>query len=145
MNGPQHAGAQADGFGGQHGVGGSHQGVGRIGALQSITLVGSTPIGSPIVGWVCERFGARAGLVLGAAVGIGVVLSLLLQLNQEAIDLAVIGALSIKRATTIEFDDASQQWVVRSPDGAHLYQSPRRQQCLDWERGYFNNNTETRT
>jgi hypothetical protein len=39
---------------------------GRIGALQSITLVGSTPIGSPIVGWVCERFGARAGLALGA-------------------------------------------------------------------------------
>ena len=38
---------------------------GRIGALQSITLVGSTPIGSPIVGWVCERFGARAGLALG--------------------------------------------------------------------------------
>jgi predicted MFS family arabinose efflux permease len=43
---------------------------GRIGALQSITLVGSTPIGSPIVGWVCERFGARAGLVLGAGAAV---------------------------------------------------------------------------
>lgn len=44
---------------------------GRIGALQSITLVGSTPVGSPIVGWVCERFGARAGLVLGAVAALG--------------------------------------------------------------------------
>ncbi|NLE61965.1 MAG: hypothetical protein GX616_26720 [Planctomycetes bacterium] len=66
-------------------------------------------------------------------------------LYTEAIPLHALGRLSIRRATTIEFDDASQQWVVRSPDGAHLYQSPRRQQCLDWERGYFNNNTETRT
>jgi hypothetical protein len=39
---------------------------GRVLALQAIVFLGSTPIGGPIVGAVCERFGARYGLALGA-------------------------------------------------------------------------------
>jgi predicted MFS family arabinose efflux permease len=38
---------------------------GRVLALQAMVFLGSTPIGGPIVGAVCERFGARAGLALG--------------------------------------------------------------------------------
>jgi len=38
---------------------------GRVLALQAMVFLGSTPIGGPIVGAVCERFGARAGLVVG--------------------------------------------------------------------------------
>ena len=38
---------------------------GRVLALQAMVFLGSTPIGGPIVGWVCEHFGARAGLLLG--------------------------------------------------------------------------------
>lgn len=60
-------------------------------------------------------------------------------LYTEAIELHELGRLSIRRATTIEFEDATQQWVVRDPTGAPLYQSPSRQSCLNWERGYFNN------
>ncbi len=40
---------------------------GRVMALWSVAFLGSTPIGGPIAGWVSEQFGARAGLVLGAA------------------------------------------------------------------------------
>ena len=40
---------------------------GRVMALQGMVLLGSTPVGGPLVGWVCERFGPRAGLLLGAA------------------------------------------------------------------------------
>jgi MFS family permease len=43
---------------------------GRIGALQSIVLMGSTPIGGPVLGWVCDRYGARYGLLIGALAGI---------------------------------------------------------------------------
>lgn len=39
---------------------------GRILALQAMVFLGSTPIGGPIIGVVCERFGARYGLVIGA-------------------------------------------------------------------------------
>ncbi len=39
---------------------------GRVMALWFIALQGSTPIGGPIVGLVMSRFGARAGLGLGA-------------------------------------------------------------------------------
>jgi MFS family permease len=44
---------------------------GRVMALQGIVFLGSTPIGAPIVGLVCERLGARAGLVLGALAALG--------------------------------------------------------------------------
>lgn len=39
---------------------------GRVLALQAIVFLGSTPIGGPVVGAVCEYLGARSGLVLGA-------------------------------------------------------------------------------
>jgi MFS family permease len=40
---------------------------GRVMALYSTVFLGSTPIGAPLVGWVAEVIGPRAGLVLGAA------------------------------------------------------------------------------
>jgi predicted MFS family arabinose efflux permease len=39
---------------------------GRVLALQAIVFLGSTPIGGPIVGAICDAFGARAGLLVGA-------------------------------------------------------------------------------
>lgn len=39
---------------------------GRVLALQAIVFLGSTPIGGPLVGAVCQVLGARAGLLLGA-------------------------------------------------------------------------------
>ncbi len=38
---------------------------GRVLAVQSMVFLGSTPIGGPLVGWLSDRFGARAGIVLG--------------------------------------------------------------------------------
>jgi MFS family permease len=43
---------------------------GRVTALFSVAFLGSTPIGSPIVGAVAEHVGARAGLALGAAAAV---------------------------------------------------------------------------
>ncbi|MEO9222533.1 MAG: MFS transporter [Mycobacteriaceae bacterium] len=40
---------------------------GRVMALWTVAFLGSTPIGGPVAGAVSEQFGARAGLVLGAA------------------------------------------------------------------------------
>ncbi len=40
---------------------------GRVMALYSVVFVGSTPIGAPLVGWLAETRGPRAGLVLGGA------------------------------------------------------------------------------
>jgi MFS family permease len=39
---------------------------GRVMALWSVVFLGSTPVGGPIVGWVSEQGGPRAGLALGA-------------------------------------------------------------------------------
>ena len=44
---------------------------GRALALTAVVIIGSTPIGGPIAGWVSEAFGARAGLAIG---GIGAAL-----------------------------------------------------------------------
>jgi MFS family permease len=37
---------------------------GRVIALHSVVFLGSTPLGGPITGWVCEVWGPRAGLLL---------------------------------------------------------------------------------
>jgi MFS family permease len=39
---------------------------GRVMALYSVVFLGSTPIGAPLVGWLAEAGGPRAGLVVGA-------------------------------------------------------------------------------
>jgi MFS family permease len=54
---------------------------GRVMALWSVAFLGSTAIGGPFAGWVCEEFGGRAGLLLGAvacivAAGLGAALLL---------------------------------------------------------------------
>jgi MFS family permease len=43
---------------------------GRVMALFSVAFLGSTPIGGPIVGWVSQALGARAGLALGGIAAI---------------------------------------------------------------------------
>jgi MFS family permease len=43
---------------------------GRVLALQAIVFLGTTPIGGPILGGVCEQYGARAGFALGGAAGL---------------------------------------------------------------------------
>ena len=58
-------------------------------------------------------------------------------LYTEAIDLSAIGPLVIRRATTIEFDNKTQYWRVRDPEGFPLFNSPSRLACLDWERQYL--------
>jgi MFS family permease len=40
---------------------------GRVMALYSVVFLGSTPIGAPLVGWIAQVAGPRAGLLLGAA------------------------------------------------------------------------------
>ena len=38
---------------------------GRVLALQAMVFLGSTPIGGPILGYICQHFGARSGVVVG--------------------------------------------------------------------------------
>jgi MFS family permease len=40
---------------------------GRVMALYAVVFLGSTPIGGPLIGWLSEAAGARAGLAVGAA------------------------------------------------------------------------------
>ncbi|MGN6693002.1 MAG: MFS transporter [Aquihabitans sp.] len=39
---------------------------GRVLAIQGMVFLGSTPIGGPIVGWISDAIGARAGIAIGA-------------------------------------------------------------------------------
>jgi len=38
---------------------------GRVLAIQSMVFLGSTPIGGPLLGAICDRYGPRAGIFLG--------------------------------------------------------------------------------
>jgi MFS family permease len=44
---------------------------GRVLALQAMVFLGSTPIGGPIVGWICQQFGPRYGVAVGAVAALG--------------------------------------------------------------------------
>ncbi len=45
---------------------------GRVMALYGVVFLGSTPIGSPIVGWIGEHLGPRVDLLMTASIAIGV-------------------------------------------------------------------------
>jgi hypothetical protein len=63
-------------------------------------------------------------------------------LHTEAIDLGQIGPLVIERATRIEFDNKTQCWRVYDNAGFAMFNSPSRQNCLDWERQYLESQEE---
>jgi predicted MFS family arabinose efflux permease len=44
---------------------------GRVMALYSVVFLGSTPIGAPLVGWLAQAAGPRAGLLAGALAALG--------------------------------------------------------------------------
>jgi MFS family permease len=48
---------------------------GRVMAVYTITVLGSTPIGGPIVGWISEEFGPRYGLAIGGVAAIAITLA----------------------------------------------------------------------
>jgi MFS family permease len=50
---------------------------GRVIALHAIVFLGSTPIGGPLIGWVCEQFGSRVGLLVSGLVPAVAALALL--------------------------------------------------------------------
>ena len=77
---------------------------GRVMALYSVVFLGSTPIGAPIVGWLAEVAGPRAGLALGAA---------------AALVAAVGGAVAFARA-------AGEPIAMRQRGGRMLVEALRR-------------------
>lgn len=56
---------------------------GRVMALHGLVFLGSTPIGAPIVGWIAETWGPRAGLGVGAAAALACALAGVLFLRRE--------------------------------------------------------------
>jgi hypothetical protein len=58
-------------------------------------------------------------------------------LYTEAIDLSALGRLTVRRASSIEFDNATQAWWVRLPKLGRVYCSPSRATCLEWEQQHF--------
>jgi MFS family permease len=47
---------------------------GRVMALYGLVFLGSTPLGGPLVGWIAEQFGARAGLAFGGVASLAAAL-----------------------------------------------------------------------
>jgi len=45
---------------------------GRVAALFTVAFLGSTPIGGPIIGWISQQLGPRAGLWVGGAATLAV-------------------------------------------------------------------------
>ena len=59
-------------------------------------------------------------------------------LYSELIDLAAIGLLEIQRASLVEFNEKTQRWEVRQPNGRLLFSHRSRAVCLAWEHHTLN-------
>jgi MFS family permease len=58
---------------------------GRVMALHGLVFLGSTPIGAPIIGWISETWGARAGMAVGGGVSLAVAVLAMLVIKREDI------------------------------------------------------------
>lgn len=57
---------------------------GRVMAMFSVVYLGSTPLGGPLIGWVAEHAGARAGFAVGAAATLATGLAVLAAAQRAA-------------------------------------------------------------
>jgi hypothetical protein len=60
-------------------------------------------------------------------------------LHTDAIPLQSLGHCRTRRASWIDFNEHTQEWEVRFDPHATTaeYSNPSRQDCLNWERNYF--------
>jgi hypothetical protein len=78
---------------------------GRVMSLYSVVFLGSTPFGAPLVGWLAQAYGPRAGLVLGALAALATGAAAALWLRARM------------RSRTIDRDDAQCHEHVRRARG----------------------------
>jgi hypothetical protein len=58
-------------------------------------------------------------------------------LFSEQIDLSTIGRLEMARASNVEWNNRWECWQVNDLDGRQLFTAHSREECLKWERSYF--------
>jgi MFS family permease len=72
---------------------------GRVLALHTVVFLGSTPIGGPIAGWMAERYGAPAGILLGAVAATAAGVAVLAFVRRRVGP--VVGAALLPEPTTV--------------------------------------------
>jgi MFS family permease len=75
---------------------------GRVMALYMMVFVGATPIGSPLVGWIGERFGPRLAVGVGAIASLAVVAAVVIRaVVRGRLDVALSPRLPFFTLTTV--------------------------------------------
>ena len=67
---------------------------GRVIALHGMVFLGSTPFGGPLLGWVCEQWGARAGFLVAGCTALVAAIPFIGRLG-SSVELATEGAGSV--------------------------------------------------
>ena len=75
---------------------------GRVMALYSVVFLGSTPIGAPLVGWLAEVAGPRAGLVAGAVAALVAALVATLAFRRAGLLESTLDPVSNTRSNRVE-------------------------------------------
>ena len=87
---------------------------GRVLALQTVVFLGSTPIGGPILGWVCQHYGARTGVVIGGVSAIVAGVYGMRAVRTKAVNTAPPSSAPDNRpGTLVPFRRALHSWNAR--------------------------------
>jgi predicted MFS family arabinose efflux permease len=55
---------------------------GRVMALHGFVFLGTTPVGAPLLGWVCEQWGPRIAMAVAGVTAVVAALAVLPQLRR---------------------------------------------------------------
>jgi MFS family permease len=77
---------------------------GRVLALHGMVFLGSTPLGGPLLGWICETFGARSGFLVAGGATLLASVALLPRLRR------------LRRTTTRRPDEGGPDGLVPADD-----------------------------
>jgi MFS family permease len=74
---------------------------GRVMALNGLVFLGSTPVGGPLIGWISETWGPRAGLALSGGVTLLTAIAAVVFIKRDAIGMRLRSLTLVQKAQSL--------------------------------------------
>ena len=90
---------------------------GRVMALNGLVFLGSTPVGGPLVGWISETWGPRAGLALSGGVALLTAVAAVAFIKRDAIGMRLRSLTLVQKAQSLLQPEGPPDTIPAPEDG----------------------------